>query len=109
MPSAHIDRFVRDRVPAPDQLPSLLFDLPGLQFAAQLNCASELLDRWVLQGQGARLAVLGTAPDGAPIRCPDATRVSRRRPTASGKVVCARPMLRSTRPYPTRTDVYAGP
>ena len=68
MSSAHIDRFVRDRVPPPEQLPRLLFDLPGLQFAAQLNCATELLDRWVAQGDGARLAVLGAAPDGSPIR-----------------------------------------
>jgi 2-aminobenzoate-CoA ligase len=68
MPSAHIDSFVRDRVPPPDQLPGLLFELPELQFGAQLNCASELLDRWVLQGDGGRLAVLGAAPDGTPIR-----------------------------------------
>ena len=68
MPSAHIDRFVRDRVPPPEQLPRLLFELPALQFGEQLNCASELLDRWVAQGQGARLAVLGAAPDGMPIR-----------------------------------------
>ena len=68
MPSAHIDSFVRDRVPPPDQLPGLLFELPELRFGAQLNCASELLDRWVLQGDGGRLAVLGAAPDGTPIR-----------------------------------------
>jgi 2-aminobenzoate-CoA ligase len=68
MPSAHIDSFVRDRVPPPDRLPGLLFELPALQFGEQLNCASELLDRWVAQGQGARLAVLGAAPDGTPIR-----------------------------------------
>jgi len=68
MPSAHTDSFVRDRVPPPDQLPGLLFELPELRFGAQLNCASELLDRWVLQGDGGRLAVLGAAPDGTPIR-----------------------------------------
>ena len=68
MPSAHTDSFVRDRVPPADQLSRLLFELPELQFAAQLNCATELLDRWVAQGDGARLAVLGAAPDGAPIR-----------------------------------------
>jgi 2-aminobenzoate-CoA ligase len=67
MSSAHADTFVRDRLPPPDQMPRLLFELPGLQFAARLNCASELLDRWVAQGDGQRLAVLGTAPDGAPI------------------------------------------
>ncbi|MES2956543.1 MAG: AMP-binding protein [Pseudomonadota bacterium] len=68
MPSAHIDTFVRDRVPVPEQLPQLLFELPELQFGSQLNCADALLDRWVEQGQGARLAVLGAAPDGTPIR-----------------------------------------
>jgi 2-aminobenzoate-CoA ligase len=68
MSSAHIDSFVRDRVPPPGQLPRLLFDLPTLRFGAQLNCASELLDRWVNQGEGARLAVLGAAPDGSAIR-----------------------------------------
>ena len=68
MPSAHIDRFVRDRVPPHEQLPRLLFELPALKFGEQLNCASELLDRWVVQGQGERLAVLGAAPDGTPIR-----------------------------------------
>ena len=68
MSSAHVDNFVRDRVPPPGQLPRLLFELPALQFGAQLNCASELLDRWVNQGDGARLAVLGAAPDGSPIQ-----------------------------------------
>jgi len=68
MPSAHIDTFVRERVPPPGQMPQLLFELPGLQFAAQLHCAAELLDRWVLQGDGGRVAVLGAAPDGTPIR-----------------------------------------
>ena len=68
MPSAHTDSFVRDRVPPADQLSRLLFELPELRFAAQLNCATELLDRWVAQGDGARLAVLGAAPDGTPIR-----------------------------------------
>ena len=68
MSSAHVDSFVRDRVPPPGQLPRLLFELPGLQFGAQLNCASQLLDRWVAQGDGARTAVLGAAPDGSLIQ-----------------------------------------
>ena len=67
MASAHLDSFVRDHLPSPAQMPQLLFELPTLQFGAQLNCASELLDRWVAQGEGARLAVLGAAPDGSPI------------------------------------------
>ena len=68
MSSAHVDSFVRDRLPPPGHMPHLLFELPGLQFGSQLNCATELLDRWVTQGDGARLAVLGAAPDGSPIR-----------------------------------------
>ena len=68
MTSAHIDTFVRDRVPPAEQLPRMLFELPELQFGEQLNCATELLDRWVAQGDGERLAVLGAAPDGSPIR-----------------------------------------
>jgi 2-aminobenzoate-CoA ligase len=68
MPSAHVDPFVRDRLPPPELLPRLLFELPTLRFPVQLNCATELLDRWVDQGQGGRLAVLGAAPDGTPIR-----------------------------------------
>jgi len=68
MTSAHVDTFVRDRVPPPERLPRLVYELPELRFGAQLNCASELLDRWVVQGDGQRLAVLGAAPDGSAIR-----------------------------------------
>jgi 2-aminobenzoate-CoA ligase len=67
MPSAHVDTFARDRLPAPGQLPQTLFKLPTLQLPAQLNCATELLDRWVAQGHGGRPCVLGAAPDGTPI------------------------------------------
>ncbi|MDH4290956.1 MAG: AMP-binding protein [Aquincola sp.] len=68
MPSAHVDTFARDRLPPPERLPRFVFSLPELQFPEQLNCATELLDRWVTQGQGGRLCVLGSAPDGSPIR-----------------------------------------
>jgi 2-aminobenzoate-CoA ligase len=68
MPTAHVDTFVRDHLPPSEQLPLFVFDRPELQFGAQLNCAEELLDRWVAQGDGARLAVLGAAADGSPIR-----------------------------------------
>ena len=43
--SAHIDRFAFEHLPPPEQLPEFLFELPELQFPAQLNCATELLDR----------------------------------------------------------------
>jgi len=69
MSSPPIDTFARDRLPPPERMPTLLFGLPELQrLPARLNCAASLLDRWVAQGQGERPCVLGTAPDGTPIR-----------------------------------------
>ncbi len=52
MTSAHIDSFARDHLPPAEQWPELVFDLPELQFPAQLNCATELLDRWMDRGHG---------------------------------------------------------
>ena len=57
--SAHIDNFCAEHLPPPEQLPEFRFDLPELQFPEQLNCAAELLDRWVAQGQGDRLCIQG--------------------------------------------------
>jgi 2-aminobenzoate-CoA ligase len=57
MPSAHIDCFARDHLPPPDQQPEFLFDLPALRFPAQLNCATELLDRHVRDGRGERTCI----------------------------------------------------
>ena len=68
MPSAAFDTFARDRLPPPERLPALVFSLPALQFPARLNCATELLDRWVASGQGDRACVFGAAADGASIR-----------------------------------------
>jgi len=56
--SAHIDSFARDNLPPADQQPEMLFDLPSLQFPPQLNCATELLDRHVLEGRGDRTCIL---------------------------------------------------
>ncbi|CAM4060353.1 AMP-binding protein [Roseateles saccharophilus] len=58
-PSAHLDTFARDHLPPQDQWPELVFDLPELQFGPRLNAATELLDRWVAQGQGGRPCVQG--------------------------------------------------
>ena len=57
--TAHVDTFARDRLPPRELWPELRFDLPELQFPERLNCASELLDRWVAQGQGDRLCIQG--------------------------------------------------
>ncbi len=65
MRSAHIDTFVRDRLPPPERLPQLLFTRPELQLPAQLNVAEVLLDRHVREGRGARACVRGHAPDGS--------------------------------------------
>ena len=42
--TAHIDRFVLDNLPPPEQWPKLIFDLPQLRYSRVLNCAAELLD-----------------------------------------------------------------
>lgn len=57
MPSAHLDTFARQHLPPAEQQPDFLFTLPALQFAEQLNCATELLDRHVTQGRGDRLCI----------------------------------------------------
>ncbi len=57
--SAHVDTFARDRLPPPEQQPDYLFDAPELQFPERLNCADELLDRWIRTGHGARVCVRG--------------------------------------------------
>jgi len=54
MKSAQIDRFVHDRLPAPEALPLLRFERPELQFPPQLNAIHELLDRAADKGWGER-------------------------------------------------------
>ncbi|WP_284618385.1 AMP-binding protein [Aquabacterium humicola] len=60
--SAHVDTFARDRLPPAAQQPEYLFQLPELQFPAQMNCATELLDKRIAAGEGARLCI--QAPGG---------------------------------------------
>ncbi|MDB5894655.1 MAG: 2-aminobenzoate-CoA ligase [Rhodoferax sp.] len=57
MTSALVDTFARDRLPALEDQPEFLFDLPSLQFPARLNCATELLDRHVAEGRGDRVCL----------------------------------------------------
>ena len=59
MATSHIDPFARDHLPPPQLQPEFVFDRPELQFPAQLNCAAELLDRWVDAGQHERLCIQG--------------------------------------------------
>ncbi|HEX8363774.1 MAG TPA: AMP-binding protein [Allosphingosinicella sp.] len=52
--SAHVDGFVRDRLPPPELQPEFLFDLPELQYPDRLNAAVELIDK----GDSRALAVV---------------------------------------------------
>jgi 2-aminobenzoate-CoA ligase len=54
IPSAQVDTFARDNLPARAQWPDFLFELPELKYPDRVNCVSELLDRWVVSGDGAR-------------------------------------------------------
>jgi 2-aminobenzoate-CoA ligase len=55
--TAHTDTFAQDNLPALELQPEYLFDLPELQYAEHLNCASELLDQAITKGWGSRIAV----------------------------------------------------
>ena len=54
IPSAHVDTFARDNLPPETDWPDFLFDLPELRYPDRLNCAVELLDRWIATGRGNR-------------------------------------------------------
>jgi len=56
--TAHTDQFARNNLPPAAQWPEFSFDLPELQYPRQLNCAVELLDRHVDNGNGDRTVFL---------------------------------------------------
>ena len=56
--SAHVDSFVRDRLPPREHWPEFLFYLPELHYRTRLNCAAELLDAAVAAGHGERVAIV---------------------------------------------------
>jgi 2-aminobenzoate-CoA ligase len=53
--TTQIDRFVHDRMPPPEDMPRMIFELPELQFPHKLNAVVELLDRNVAKGNGNRV------------------------------------------------------
>jgi 2-aminobenzoate-CoA ligase len=55
--TAHLDTFARDNLPAQEQQAETIFTLDALQFPKKLNCATELLDKAVQQGNGDRIAL----------------------------------------------------
>ncbi|MBK4215082.1 AMP-binding protein [Paracoccus caeni] len=56
-PSAHIDTFTRDNLPAAESWPEL--DLTGFDYPEYLNAAVELTDRMVEKGFGDHVALIG--------------------------------------------------
>ena len=56
--TAHLDTFALDRLPPTEEQPEFLFDLPELRFPDRLNCAEDLLDRWVDAGEGNRPCII---------------------------------------------------
>jgi 2-aminobenzoate-CoA ligase len=56
-----VDTFAKDRLPPKETWPRLHFDLPELQYAERLNCATVLLDDAVAEGHGDRPAILTDA------------------------------------------------
>nr|WP_205761300.1 AMP-binding protein [Longimicrobium terrae] len=58
-PSAHADTFARDHLPPLDLWPEMDYSgLSDLHYPERLNCAAELLDRWMERGHGDRTAML---------------------------------------------------
>jgi len=56
-PSTHVDTFTRDNLPPAQDWPELQFTLPALDYPAQINCVTELVDRQVDVGNGDRVAI----------------------------------------------------
>ncbi|AVW89873.1 AMP-binding protein [Celeribacter baekdonensis] len=56
-PSAHVDTFCRDNLPAPDHQPDYLLD--AFPYPDHMNAAYELTDRMVEKGFGDRIALIG--------------------------------------------------
>ena len=59
--SAHIDTFARDHLPAPEQWPEFLFNLPELDYPERLNCVTAFVDDWVAAGHGDRDCLISPA------------------------------------------------
>jgi 2-aminobenzoate-CoA ligase len=56
-PSAHVDTFARDNLPAPETWPDFL--LSGFDYPEHVNAAVELTDRMVESGFGDNIALIG--------------------------------------------------
>jgi len=59
--TAHVDPFVRERLPPRELWPDLLYDLPELRYAPQTNVVSEILDSHVAAGRGDARCLMGNS------------------------------------------------
>jgi 2-aminobenzoate-CoA ligase len=57
--SGYVDSFARDNLPQAAQWPDLIFTREEFRYPARLNCVSAFLDRWIEEGQGDRLCIMG--------------------------------------------------
>ena len=62
------DTFARDHLPPKSEWPEFVFDRPEYRYPQQVNCVTELLDRRVEAGHGARPAIT-TLIDGKAVSC----------------------------------------
>jgi 2-aminobenzoate-CoA ligase len=52
--SAHVDTFARDHLPASEQWPDFLFNVPEVHYPDRLNCVNAFVDDWITAGRGDR-------------------------------------------------------
>src|SRR4051794_14947896 len=58
-PTGHVDTLCRDSLPPRELWPHFLYDgVPELAYPRRLNCAAELLDTRIAEGDGERTAIL---------------------------------------------------
>ncbi|WP_082167287.1 benzoate-CoA ligase family protein [Methylobacterium aquaticum] len=54
-----VDTFARDNLPPRETWPELIFALPDLRTPRRLNCVTPFLDRWIAEGRGHALCLIG--------------------------------------------------
>ena len=59
--SAHVDTFARDHLPASEQWPDFLFNVPEVHYPDRLNCVSAFVDDWITAGHGDRECLISPA------------------------------------------------
>jgi len=59
--SAHLDSFARDHLPPQEEWPHFVLNRSELVYPDRVNCAVELLDRWLGTGEDARRCLISAA------------------------------------------------